>query len=108
MIFALAAAAFACEARETVYGRAIAVYGFGQAGISGVRIHISAAGFAGADAVTNVFGNYAVTSVPACNSYTITATHRRYRFVQPVQFFSLPVADGEGLGIQIDFVAAGE
>ena len=107
-IFALTSAVFACQVRETVYGQAVAVYPFGTAPIAGVRVHISAEGFAGADAVTNLFGNYQVPGVPACNSYTITATHRKYTFIEPVQFFTLPVADGEGLGIRVDFIANGE
>jgi hypothetical protein len=95
----------ACPETETVYGWALGRSGDVFYGLKGVRIHLAADGFAGADAVTNTFGYYAIENVPECNAYTVTAAHRKYTFTEPVQQFVFPIPDAEGEGIEIDFVA---
>jgi hypothetical protein len=59
LLLILASTLTACPETETVYGWALGRSGDVFYGLKGVRIHLAADGFAGADAVTNTFGYYA-------------------------------------------------
>lgn len=103
LILMAATAAFACADRQPIYGRALRQTIWGTYALHRVRVTVTAEGFAGAAAVTNPFGFYAMT-VPACNAYEVAAFDKAFEFTEPMQQVILPVPDADG-GVQVDFVS---
>lgn len=101
LILALTVSIIACPEQELVYGRVVATTDTGFIPVSKARIVVTAPGFNTATTLSSPLGYYSII-LPACNMYTLTASHKSIVFIEPMQMIFLPIPDGGTA--QIDFV----
>lgn len=101
LISVLTLSTIACPEQEVVYGRVVATTNTGFIPVNKARIQVTAPGFTTATTLSSPLGYYSIT-LPACNMYTLTVSHKSVIFIEPIQMIFLPVPDGGTT--QIDFI----
>lgn len=106
LLLLITGANFACPYVGTVHGRLTKNIGLTMfIGVYNAQLVLSD-GSVERTALTNPFGYYQFDNVTACgNTYTLTAEHRHYEFVETVFTLPYPINDGDRFDVQIDLVA---